>query len=227
MSNRVDAVGLLPARRVWIALLCCAPLFVHAAPLSRAEIAEACASAEDAGHCGRLLETRQLARLPDLARRDGKALIVSLFPSGSKTFTDSDDPINGRSYSLWDYIDGINSVVLYVTAGVDASFALLQRSTARLVDLPAEPQLSPDRQRFAVADVCAEHCANEIAVWRVTREGFRKELRWTPGAAWSDAGVTWRDAQTLAIEFSVGPAGAPATVERKLSDPAWTRVAPP
>jgi hypothetical protein len=227
LSDRAAAAGLSPARCLGIALLCCAPLFAHAAPLSRAEIEEACADAEDAGHCGRLLETRQLARLPDLARREGRTLTVSLFPSGSKTFTDSDDPINGRSYSLWDYIDGINSVVLYVTTGTEASFELLQRSTARLVDLPGEPRLSPDRQRFAVADVCAEHCANEIAVWRVTREGFRKELRWTPGAAWSDAGLTWRDAETLAIEFTAGATATPATVERKLSDPRWTRVAPP
>jgi hypothetical protein len=164
--------------------------------------------------------------LPGLARREGKVLTVSLFPSGSTAFTDSDDPVNGRSYSLWDYLDGINSVVIYVTAGDNASFALLQRATGRLVDLPAEPKLSPDRQHFALADVCAQHCGNEVAVWRVTRDGFRKELRWTPGAAWSDAGVAWRDADTLAIEFNLDPAGAPATITRKLTDPTWTRIAP-
>ena len=216
-----------PARRAWFALLCCVALLAQAAPLTRAEIAQACTGAEDTAHCGRLIETMQLARLPSLARRDGSALVVSLFPSGSTTFTDSDDPVNGRSYSLWDYLDGINSVVLYVTAGDDASFALLQRASGRLVDLPAEPQLSPDRQHFAVVDVCAQHCGNEIAVWRVRRDGFRKELRWTPGAAWADAGATWRDADTLAIEFNVDPARAPSTIERKLSDSSWTRVAPP
>ena len=116
--------------------------------------------------------------------------------------------------------------MLYVTVGDSASFALLQRVTGRLVDLPAEPRLSPDRQRFAVADVCAQHCSNEIAVWRVTRDGFRKELRWTPAPAWSDAGATWRDADTLTIEFNVDPAGAPSTIARKLTDPTWTRIAP-
>ena len=215
------------AWRAWFALLCCVPLWAHAAPLTRAEIAQACIGAEDTAHCGRLIETLQLARLPSLARRDGNALIVSLFPSGSTTFTDSDDPVNGRAYSLWDYLDSINSVVLYVTAGDDASLALLRRTSGRLVDLPAEPRLSPDRQHFAVVDVCAQHCGNEIAVWRVTRDGFRKELRWAPGAAWTDAGATWRDADTLAIEFSVDPARAPLTIERKLSDSSWTRVAPP
>jgi len=227
LSRAGATLGLSSARRAWVVLLCCLPLWAHAAPLTRAEIGQACTGAEDTGHCGRLIEALQLARLPSLARRDGNTLTVSLFPSGSTTFTDSDDPVNGRSYSLWDYFDGINSVVLYVTAGDDASFALLQRATGRLVDLPAEPRLSPDRQRFAVADVCAQHCGNEIAVWRVTRDGFRKELRWTPGAAWVDAGATWRDADTLAIEFNVDPSGAPATIERKLSDPGWTRVAPP
>jgi hypothetical protein len=226
LSRTAAAPGLSPARRAWVALVACLPLFAQAAPLTRAEIEAACTGAEDAAHCGRLIETLQLPRLPGLARRDGNALIVSLFPSGSTAFTDSDDPVNGRSYSLWDYLDGINSVVIYVTAGDNASFALLQRATGRLVDLPAEPRLSPDRQHFAVADVCAQRCGNEVAVWRVTRDGFRKELRWTPGAAWSDAGATWRDADTLQIEFNVDPAGAPATLTRKLTDPTWTRIAP-
>ena len=201
-------------------------LTLGAAPLSQQEIVNLCGNAEDPAHCGRLIEEVQLKRLPNLARRDGNALLVSLYPSGTATYTDSDDPVNGRSYSLWDYFDGINSVVLYVTVGDNASFSLLQRATGRLVDLPAEPRLSPDRQRFAVADVCAQHCGNEIAVWRVTRDGFRKELRWTPATAWSDAGVTWRDADTLTIEFNVDPAGAPSTIARKLTDPTWTRIAP-
>ena len=226
MSRTATTLGLSPARRAWGALFCCLPLFAQAAPLTRAEIEATCTGAEDAAHCGRLIEAVQLPRLPGLARRNSNGLIVSLFPSGSMTFTDSDDPVHGRSYSLWDYFDGINSVVLYVTAGDNSNFALLQRATGRLVDLPAEPRLSPDRQRFAVADVCAQYCSNEIAVWRVTRDGFRKELRWTPAAAWSDAGVTWRDADTLTIEFDVDPAGAPSTIARKLTDPAWTRIAP-
>ena len=215
-----------PARGAWVALLLYVPLFAGAAQLTPAEIAAACAGAEDASHCGRLVEARQLARLPGLARRVGNILTVSLFPSGSTSFTDSDDPIRGRSYSLWDYLDNINSAVLYVTAGDDSGFTLLQRATGRLVELPAEPQLSPDHQRFAVADVCAQRCSNEITVWRVTRDGFRKELLWSPAVRWYDAGVRWRDADTLAIEFSLDPGGTPATIERSLADPSWRPVAP-
>ncbi|HEY2863185.1 MAG TPA: hypothetical protein VGK37_06165 [Casimicrobiaceae bacterium] len=219
--------GLSLAWRGCLALACGIPLLAFAASLTPAEIERTCTGAEDTAHCGRLVEALQLARLPSLARREGNALIVSLFPSGNTTFTDSGDPVNGRSYSLWDYIDGINSVVLYVSAGDEASFALLQRATGRLVDLPAEPRLSPDRQHFVVADVCQRRCANEIAVWRVTRDGFRKELRWVPEVPWADADAVWRDADTLAIEFRVDPSREPTTIQRKLADPGWTRVAPP
>ena len=41
--------------------------------------------------------------------------MVSLYPSGTATFTDVDDTVNGRSYSLWDSLDPINAVVLYTT----------------------------------------------------------------------------------------------------------------
>ncbi|MGH8798820.1 MAG: hypothetical protein ACREX7_01135 [Casimicrobiaceae bacterium] len=219
--------GLQAARRGAVALLCCLPLISGAARLTRADIEETCTGAEDAAQCGRLIEALQLKRLPGLAHREGSDLVVSLFPSGSATFTDSDDPVNGSSYSLWDYLDGINTIVLYVTTGDASSFTLLQRRTNRRADLPAEPQLSPDRQRLVVADICPQHCTNEITVWRISREGFRKELRWAPGAAWSDAEATWRDDQTLALEYTAGAAGATAIIERKLGDAVWTRIAPP
>ena len=67
-------------------------LTVGATPLTQLEIVSLCGNAEDAAHCGRLIEEVQLKRLPNLARRDGAQLLVSLYPSGSATFTDSDDP---------------------------------------------------------------------------------------------------------------------------------------
>ena len=95
----------------------------------------------------------------------------------------------GRSYSLWDYLDSINAVLLYATDGDDVSFTLLQRANGRSADLPTEPKVAPDRQRIATADFCATRCVNELAIWRVTREGVRKELTWKPSEAWSDAGL--------------------------------------
>jgi hypothetical protein len=164
----------------------------------------------------------QMKRLPNLARRDGSVLSVSLFPSGTATFADSDDPVNGRSYSLWDYLDGLNAVLLYTTVGENTTFTLVQRATNRRTELPTEPQLAPDRQRLVTADVCETRCGNEIAVWRVTREGIRKELAWSPGATWTDAVAKWKDAATLSFVYA-GPEGT-GTVVRTLDDPSWKRV---
>src|SRR5438552_13196304 len=158
-------------RRV-IAAAACSVSLANAAPLAEGEITQLCAAAEDSAHCGRLIEEVQLKRLPNLVRREGKALDVSLFPDGTATFIDSDDPVNGRSYSLWDFIDGINAVVLYTSAGDSSGYVLLQRASNRRFDLPAEPQLSPDRARLVTAEVCALRCVNEIAVWEVTRRGI-------------------------------------------------------
>ena len=186
-----------------------------------------CANADGTAHCGRLIETLQLQRLPGLARREGNVLTVALYPAGTATFTDIDDPISGRSYSLWDSLDPINAVLLYTTANETTSFTLLQRRTNRRFNLPAEPVLSPDRQRLVVADICAKHCGNEITVWRISGDGLRKELVWSPGSNWIDAAAQWKDADTLSIDYSVAGQPGDAKVERKLTDPAWTRLPPP
>lgn len=208
--------------RALAAAACFASSIALGAPLSNTELAEVCAQAEDAAHCGRLVEAVQLKRLPNLARREGNVLSVSLYPSGSANFIDSDDPVSGRSYSLWDYLDGINAVVLYTTAGDATTFTLLQRATNRRIELPTEPELAPDRRRLVTADICESRCSNEIAVWRVGREGIRKELAWSPGPAWSDAVAKWKDAATLSFEYA-GPGGT-GTADRRLDDPSWKRA---
>ena len=212
------------ARRVFVAALCCAPLAAAGARLTHADIAELCANADGAAHCGRLIEAVQLKRLPGLAHREGNALLVSLYPAGTATFTDVDDPVNGRSYSLWDSLDSINAILLYTTANEATTFTLLQRTTNLRFDLPAEPQVSPDRQRLVTTDICAKGCSNEIAVWRVSRDGLRKELAWSPGPAWIDAAAGWKDADTVTIEYTVAGQKNDSTLERKLADAAWKRL---
>ena len=212
------------AWRVFAAALCCAPLCAVGARLTQADIAELCVNADGAAHCGRLIETVQLKRLPGLARREGNALVVSLYPVGTTTFTDVDDPVNSRSYSLWDSLDSINAILLYTTTNETTSFTLLQRTNNRRFDLPAEPQLSPDRQHLVTADICAKGCSNEIAVWRVSRDGLRKELAWSPGPTWIDAAAAWKDADTLTIEYTVAGQQNDSVLERKLADPAWKRL---
>lgn len=195
-----------------------------ATPLSQQEIVTLCGNAEDAAHCGRLIEEVQLKRLPNLARRDGDALSVSLYPSGTAAFNDSDDPVNGRSYSLWDFVDPINAVILYSTQGDATSFIVLRRATNRRFELPAEPRLSPSRLYLVTADVCPGRCVNEIAVWRISPEALRKEFVWTPDERWSDVAATWKDENTLAIEYTPVGAEKSSVVERKLTDAVWKRV---
>lgn len=208
--------------RLLVALIALAATSVSATPPSNAEVEAVCAQAESPAHCGRLVEAMQLKRLPNLARRDGNVLSISLYPSGTATFVDSDDPVTGRSYSLWDYLDGLNAVLLYTTAGEKTTFTLLQRTTNRRIELPTEPQLAPDRQHLVTADVCQTRCSNEIAVWRVARDGVRKELTWSPAPGWIDAGAKWKDADTLAIEYTT--ATGSGRVERTLGDATWRRV---
>jgi len=198
-----------------------------AAPLGPEELAALCAGAEGPAHCGRRVEEVQLKRLPNLAVRDGATLRLSLYPAGTASFADTEATNGGRSYSLWDYLDPINAVLLYTTDGDAVTFTLLQRSNGRRIELPTEPVLAPDRQRLATADFCPSQCVNELAVWRVTRDGVRKELAWKPGEAWSDAGAKWKSAETLVVEYTLAGSGRAGVVERRLTDPGWQRVPPP
>ncbi len=195
-----------------------------AVPVTPEELATLCASVEDASHCARVVEGEQLKRLPNLATRDGLSLRVSLYPSGSTTFSDVEAFAGARSHSLWDYLSTINAVVLYTTVDDVVSFTLLQRANGRRVELPAEPKVAPDRQRLVTADFCATRCSNELAVWRITPEGITREIVWKPAAAWADAVATWKDAETLRVEYTATGAAGPQTLERRLSDPGWTRA---
>ncbi len=203
------------------------PAFEHATatPLSSDDIATLCANADGSAHCGRLIEDVQLKRLPNLAIRDGATLKVSLYPAGIANFTDTDSADGGRSYSLWDYLDPINAVLLYTVDGDQTSFTLLQRASGRQFSLPNEPKLSPNRQRLVTADFCPAQCVNELALWRVSRDGIRKESAWKPAQPWSDAGVSWKDADTLLVEYTT-TGGKTGTLERRLTDPGWIADTP-
>jgi len=210
-----------------VAALCCVPLLALATRLTPEQITEACADADGPAQCGRLIEAMQLKRLPGLAQRNGNVLTVTLYPSGSATFTDVDAGDNARSYSLWDALDPINAVLLYTTTDEATTFTLLLRRSNRRFTLPSEPALSPDRQRLATADFCPTRCTNEIAIWRVSGDNLRKELAWRPAIGdWIDAGIRWEDADTLAIDYTSAGTGE-AKVERRLGDPTWTRLPPP
>ena len=194
-----------------------------AVPPTRDEVVQGCSEADDMAHCGRLIEQQQLKRLPGLAKREGVDLKVNLFPSGTATFTDVENPLQPLSYSLYDSIDPLNAVLLFKTDGEKATFVLLQRASNRATELPSEPKLSPDRQRLATADFCAADCANEIAIWRVARDGAAKELVWRTTEDWTDATPRWKDADTIVVDYTTASDGIRHTVERKLAADGWIK----
>lgn len=203
------------------------PLAATAVPLAPDEVAKTCAQADGPAHCGRLIEEIQLKRLPNLAVRNGAELRVSLYPSGAVTYADTDAPNGGRSYHLWDFISEINAVVLYTTDGDDAGFALLLRASGAKAELPGEPRVSPDRAWLVTADFCDKRCVNELAVWRVARDGVRKAYSWAPKERWVDAAATWNEAGAVVVQYTPAGAAAPSKLERRLNDPTWLRHGPP
>ena len=208
--------------RIALACALAMPFAARTAPTA-VQVGELCKDAEDQAHCGRLIEQAQIKRLPGMAERNGDELRITLFPTGVATFRDSVPVTGAKTFALWDYLDRINAVVLFATDGDQTGFVLLQRTNGKQFRLPSEPTLSPDRQYLVTADFCASGCEGELAVWRVTRDDLRKTLAWKPSAPWSDANATWKDADTVRVEYTVEGETAPRTLERRLDAPGWQK----
>lgn len=208
---------------IGVALAACA--CAHATPVAPARVTELCSRAEGPAHCGRLIEAEQLKALPNLATRDGATLKVLLYPSGTREFVDVESLHGDKTWSLWDYLSSLNVVVLFTTDADRLGYAMLQRYTGQVTTIPGEPSVSPDRQRFAVADFCRVHCDNEVTVWQISREGIRRELSWTPRAEWSDVTVQWKGDETLVLQYTLKGEDKPRTAELRLADAQWRRTA--
>ncbi len=205
-----------------IAAIVFAATLAHAAPISHAELTSLCIEAEDAAQCGRLVEARKLHALSRIVERDGNELRVSLSPFGLTIFRDSANVRGTRSYAIWDYVEDLDTLVLFTTNGDRSGFMLVQRRGGGEYGIPAEPVFSPDRKHFVTVDVCPRECDNEIVVWRIGRESVVKEAEWRPPADWTDASATWRGDGRIAIDYSSSTDGA-RTVERRLADPSWQK----
>lgn len=196
-----------------------------AASPTPAELAKLCANAEDQAHCARLVEERQLKRYGRFIERNGDALTIELSPTGLTVFRDAVNIIGARTYAVWDYVEDLDTVVLFATNGDRTEFWLVQRRGGGEFRIPSEPVFAPSRTRFATADFCAQACDNEVAVWRIGPTGVRKELAWSPSRErWTDASVTWKGADTLTLEYTLADDPASRTLERRIGDPTWTRV---
>jgi hypothetical protein len=196
-----------------------------AVPPTPEEITRICTSADGAAHCARLVEAEQMKRLPNLARRDGDTLFIKLYPNGEAKFEDRHTLQGGTTYALFDFVNEFNAAVVWVTKDEGFSLVLLQRVNGRQTPIPAQPAPSPDRTRFATADFCATHCENQLVVWVVDKEGVRRDVAWKPPEKWADATVQWKGDDTLVLDYTRDGDGAPRKLERKLSEPGWTKAA--
>ena len=207
---------------------CAAALLIaagaNAAPPTAAELAKLCGDAEDQAQCGRLVEARQLPKFRAIASRDGDELRIELLPVGSTVFRDAINIIGARSYALWDYVEDLESVVLFATNGDRTEYWWVQRRGGGEFRIPSEPVLAPGHRQFATADFCAQECDNQIAVWRVDASGVHKELAFSPQEAWQEASVAWKNANTVVIEYMRASEATPQIVERRLDDATWVRV---
>ena len=210
--------------RTVAALLSGMALTAIAVPPTQERVIELCAQVESPGHCGRRIEAEQLKALPNLATRDGDRLKITMFPAGSREFVDAILGANARAYALWDYWSNVNAVVLFISEGERLSYGVLQRANGQLALLPAEPFLAPDRQHLVVADFCENDCTNELSVWRVARDGIRKEASLAPSNRWSDVTAGWIDGDTLTLRYTTPGQDQPRTVNLPLASSDWKRV---
>ena len=208
----------------WVIATLALPALALAAPITRDELTALCVNAEDQAQCGRLVEARQLPRLSRIVERAGDELRVSLAPFGLTIFRDTVNVTGATSYAVWDYLENLDTLVLFTTDGDRSGFLLLQRRGGEEYRVPSEPVIAPDERHFATADFCAKDCDNRVAVWRIERNGVRKESTWAPPTPWSDVSVTWRNADTIALEYSRPDDAQPRTLLRRLGDPSWQSV---
>lgn len=202
-----------------LALVAIAPTVVQAAPPSHQAILKACDEAENAAQCERLLEAEQIKQFPAVAAREGRVLRlkarVAAAPIELRDAGNPNDETGAayRAHAFWDYWPQRKSAVVSVTTPAGDYFLVVDLDRGTQTRVPAEPLLAPDSQRFLVADLCEKRCANLIQIWRFDRDRLVRERTFKPAEKWYEADVAWRDASTIAIEYSV------AAPRRRLAEP--------
>ena len=199
-------------------LIASIPTPAFAAPPTPEAIIKACDEADSASQCERVLEREQLKQFPGLATRNGPALRIATNPgTPAVELKDSGNPDDESAdfkwHSFWDYWAPSKIAIVSVTTRDADHFLVMQLDRAMQVKVPSEPILSPDARRFLVSDFCDKGCGNQIQMWRLDGMRAVREKTFKPRERWYETDVSWRDASTLVIEYSVaGP-------RRRLADP--------
>ncbi len=184
-----------------------------------------CENSADPADCGKRIESANLKHpsAPDVVRRDGKLLAVTIPGEPPFIFEDVDSEA-GPNVSFYAYSSGADAVVLYRARADKLDFVLLHRPTGNVTELPNEPKFNRDGRYFATADFCKDGCENRLAVWRIERRGALRERVFTPRVPWEDAEVSWGSNIRLVVDATEG--GKSTAINLDVNDPRWTILAP-
>ena len=223
--------------RIWLVILVAlSPTLAMAAPPSQLAILRACGDADTAAQCEKVIEADQIKQHPSVATRDGSSLrlrskggpLVELRDVGTPG---TDERAGFRFYAFWDYWSQRNAVVVSVSAQAGDHYLIVDLNRGSQTKVSAEPLLSPDFNRFVVADLCDTQCGNAIELWRFERDKLVRERTFRPPEKWFDAEVKWIDLNAIEVEYSVPAPGKSADGEAtlvrarprvlRLNDRAW------
>jgi len=56
---------------------------------------------------------------------------------------------------------------------------------------------------------------------------IHKAWTWKPRSPWSDAVASWKNADTIAIDYAAAGGSERSRIERRLDDPSWVRATSP
>ena len=213
-----------------LALLCLA----LSAPLHAAPPTEPCTPVFSLSDCAGYLEAELLRNHPLLFSRKEGTLKLSLMDGSVRQFNDvplndaEDNTEQHVSYALLQYFPAIGYVLIDASYWEGGTYYLVDIKTGATTDVGGLVALSPDKRRFAVAnvDIEAEYTPNLLAVYQITPDGLVNEFIETPDK-WGASDIEWEDNEV--VRFSRNYWGTSA-IEKKTQrlrlvasepEPAW------
>ncbi len=161
--------------------------------------------------CSRYLENELAREHPQLFSRQGSKLVISLTSGGMKTYVDVADEKNhgvgGKWFNLVRYFPQIGYGLIAVQFYEGGTYYLLDLGTGRDEDIIAEPVISPDRKRIAVANVDLEsrYTPNVLSVFRLQRSGLITEFIAKPDD-WGPGNLRWIGNEEISfVQYTLNP----------------------
>lgn len=129
-------------------------------------------------------EAECLARVPGLAKRDGKILELATESGAPVRFENGDDNCDTFEkcafYSLRNYFPALKLYAVHVGYYEGHEWIVVEQRTGQQYRMPEEPHLSPAGRSIASVSPSEGHNWNGIEIWSVTSSGLSRVLRFAP-----------------------------------------------